>query len=405
MNLKIAVAGLGYVGLSLAVLLAQKNEVIAIDVVPEKVDMVNRGIAPIQDEEIFEYLFKGGLNLRCTLDPQEAYKGADYIVVAAPTNFDEATHSFDTSCVEDVIEAALRFNSNATIVIKSTIPVGYTDGLYQRYPQGRFLFSPEFLREGRALYDNLHPSRIIVGIPDSGRDMDAEMAARRFADLLEEGALDEEVPSLIMTSTEAEATKLFANTYLATRVAFFNELDTYAEEMGLDSRSIIEGVTLDPRVGFNYCNPSFGYGGYCLPKDTKQLESNFKGISQSLVSAVVRSNDLKKEQVANKVIDRLRSMGNPENGIVGAYRLIMKSGSDNFRSSSIQGVMDNLKKQGIHVVIFEPGLQGDEFQGYEVFADFDEFKARCDVILVNRMSEEIEDVRSKIYTRDCFFQD
>ncbi|WP_245864939.1 nucleotide sugar dehydrogenase [Eggerthella timonensis] len=402
---KIAIAGLGYVGLSLAVLLSKRNHVVAVDIVASKVRMVNEGKSPLVDIDIENRLEKGGLDLVATTDASSAYAQADFVVIAAPTNYDELAHSFDTSCVDQVVELALAQNPKATVVIKSTVPVGYTQNLASRYPDAAIVFSPEFLREGRALYDNLHPSRIIVGTVENASLHSIERAGF-FAQLLREGAEDAEVPMLIMGSTEAEAVKLFANTYLATRVSFFNELDSYAEAHGLDSRRIIEGVVLDPRIGDHYCNPSFGYGGYCLPKDTKQLLEDFGDVPQNVIRAVVQANDTRKDFVAQRVLEQGRDAVAPmKNIVVGAYRLVMKSGSDNFRASAIQGVIDRIRNEGARVVIYEPELAEDSFNGIPVVDDLGVFKNICDVIMVNRMDQMIEDVSCKVYTRDCFFRD
>lgn len=398
---KITVAGLGYVGLSIAVLLAKTNSVRAIDVVPDKIKKINDGVSPIKDEEISERLGSGLMSLEATLDPS-AYEGADYVVIATPTNYDEATNAFDTSYVEQAIEACLARNSEAIIVIKSTIPIGYTASLKEKYPDGKFIFSPEFLREGRALYDNLHPSRIIVGVPGGELRREVHKAAAEFALMLQEAAETDSPRAIIMSSNEAEAVKLFSNTYLACRVAFFNEVDAYAEVNDLDAKSLIEGITLDPRIGDFYHNPSFGYGGYCLPKDTKQLLATYGDIPQSIISAIVDANDVRKSFIAERVMERLSKMGG---SVVGAYRLIMKSGSDNFRSSSIQGVIENLSESGIKVVVYEPCFEGSEFQGCEVVNDLERFKESSDLILVNRMDPDIEDVSQKVYTRDCFYGD
>ena len=394
--MKIAVAGTGYVGLSLATLLSQDNEVMALDVVPEKVKMVNEFISPIQDEYIEKYFAeakkgKRKLNLKATLDYKEAFKDADYIIISTPTNYDEEQNFFDTSSVEDVIEKVISMdNPNTTMVIKSTIPVGYTDSVRELYNIDNIFFSPEFLREGKALYDNLYPSRIIVG---SYSD-----EAQKFAELLQKAALAEDVPVLQMHSAEAEAVKLFANTYLALRVAYFNELDTYAATKGLDTKSIIDGVSLDPRIGKHYNNPSFGYGGYCLPKDTKQLLANYEEVPQNLIEAIVKSNATRKQFIADDVLSR-----NPD--IVGIYRLTMKSNSDNFRASAIQDVIKAIMSEGKNVFIFEPALDTPEFNGAPVLNDIDEFKEKCSIILANRISPELEDVRAKVYTRDLFSRD
>lgn len=406
--MNIAVAGTGYVGLSLAVLLAQHNHVVAVDVVPEKVDLINQNLSPIADAEIEAYLAESALDLTATLDGVSAYGDADLVVIATPTNYDSDKNFFDTSLVEQVIDLVLEVNPTATMVVKSTVPVGYTKDLVERYPEGRFLFSPEFLREGHALYDNLHPSRIIVGVPSESKfASELEEEAEVFAGLLKEGALDEEAPVLIMRATEAEAVKLFANTYLALRVAYFNELDTYASVRGLDAAQIIEGVGLDPRIGSHYNNPSFGYGGYCLPKDTKQLLANYDEVPQNLIEAIVEANRTRKDYIADEVLDRVtrlvyEGVSQPQ---VGVYRLTMKTGSDNFRASSIQGIMKRIKSRGVPVVVYEPTLDAEEFYGSEVVRDLDTFKVRCDVILANRWSEELVDVEGKVFTRDLFKRD
>ena len=396
MNKKIAVAGLGYVGMSMATLLSQKNEVIATDVIPEKVEKVNNRISPIQDKYIEEYLKEKPLNLRATLDAREAYKDAEFVVIAAPTNYDPEKNFFDTSHVEEVIDAVMEVNPKAVMVIKSTIPIGYTNGIHTKYDSKiNLLFSPEFLREGQALYDNLYPSRIIVGINSEQDRENAEL----FTELLKEGAIKDGIPTLIMGTTEAEAVKLFANTYLALRVSYFNELDTYAELNGLDSKSIIMGVGLDPRIGTHYNNPSFGYGGYCLPKDTKQLLANFKGVPQDVISAIVKSNDTRKNHIAKQVLDIAKG------DTVGVFRLTMKSGSDNFRDSAIQGVIEKIKENGVNVIVYEPTLKSVEFFGLEVVNDLGEFKRRSGAIIANRYDGCLDDVREKVYTRDVFERD
>lgn len=422
--MNIAVAGMGYVGLSLAVLLAQHNDVTAVDVVPEKVNMLARWKSPIRDEEIERFLADAEsgehpLSLKATLDGYSAYVQAELVVIAAPTNYDPDRNFFDTSYVEQVVELVLEANPQAVMVIKSTVPVGYTDELCSRYPKGRFLFSPEFLREGHALYDNLHPSRIIVGVPrDDSEQKLLQGAAERFARLLEEGTAPAErerenidgslgIPVLIMESTEAEAVKLFSNTYLALRVAYFNELDTYAAARGLDAKRIIQGVCLEPRIGSHYNNPSFGYGGYCLPKDTKQLLANYRDVPENLISAIVESNRTRKDFVADEVLKRVAKLtysGTPA-PVVGVYRLTMKSGSDNFRASSIQGIMKRVKAKGVPMVVYEPTFDAPEFFGSEVTHDLETFKSRCDLIVANRWSDELADVSEKVYTRDLFRRD
>jgi len=389
--MKIAVAGTGYVGLSLATLLSQKNEVIALDVIPEKVEKINNRISPIQDEYIEKYFKEKELNLKATLDYKEAFEGAEFVIISTPTNYDEEKNFFDTSSVEDIIEKVLSMNDkNITMVVKSTIPVGYIEKIREEYVTDRIFFSPEFLREGKALYDNLYPSRIIVG--DKGEK------GKEFASLLKEASLKPDVETLFMNSTEAEAVKLFANTYLALRVAYFNELDTYAEIKGLNTKDIIQGVGLDPRIGTHYNNPSFGYGGYCLPKDTKQLLANYKDIPQNLIEAIVNSNKTRKEFITDEILQK-----KPE--VVGIYRLTMKSGSDNFRSSAIQDIIKNLKAENQKIIIYEPTLNEDEFNGCKIVNNLEKFKNISSVIMANRLETKLMDVKEKVYTRDLFARD
>ncbi len=396
LGMKITIVGTGYVGLSLACLLSQHNEVRALDVLKDKVDAINQGHSPIKDSEISAFLASGKCNLQATLDPDWAYEEPDYIVLATPTDYDEERNYFDTSSIEHELQRLAERHTQACIVIKSTVPVGYTETICKRYPQLRIVFSPEFLREGHALADNLHPSRIVVGIP-SDHVQDWRHYGEQFAQLLQQGAEDDGIPCLLLRATEAEAIKLFSNTYLALRISYFNEMDTYADVRGLDTAQIIKGVCLDPRIGDYYNNPSFGYGGYCLPKDSKQLLANYKDVPQTLIKAVVESNDTRKRFIAEQIASRKPKLA-------GIYRLVMKKGSDNFRASSIQGIMEYLDSLGVDFIIYEP-MAADSFAGHRVTHDLDEFKASCDLIVCNRMTEELNDVADKVYTRDLWHRE
>ena len=395
----ISIAGTGYVGLSNAIILAQHNTVYAVDIIPEKVEMINNKKSPISDKEIEDYLANAKLDLTATTDGESAYKKSDLVIISTPTNYDDEKNYFDTSSVEAVIKQVLKVNPDAVMIVKSTVPVGFTMSVREKYNTENIIFSPEFLREGRALYDNLYPSRIIVGAPAGNERITA--AAHKFAELLKEGAIKEDIPVLFLDPTEAEAVKLFSNTYLALRVSYFNELDTYAQMKGLDAKQIIEGVGLDPRIGSHYNNPSFGYGGYCLPKDTKQLLANYNGVPEDIIRAIVSANGTRKQFIADSIIKK----AGKATPVIGIYRLIMKANSDNFRQSAIQTIMALLGEQGAQIVIYEPTLTQDEFCGYKVVHDFGEFKAVSDVIAANRMSDELNDCADKVYTRDIYFRD
>lgn len=395
-KLKIAVAGTGYVGLSNSILLAQHNTVYAVDIVPEKVELINEGKSPIADSEIEEYLSSRNLDLTATTNAEEAYSNADFVIISTPTNYDDKRHFFDTSSVEAVIKLVLEYNPNAIIVIKSTVPVGYTKSVRKKFNCDNIIFSPEFLREGKALYDNLYPSRIIVGT--DLKDEHLKKSAETFAELLKDGAEKEEIPVIFTDFTEAEAVKLFANTYLALRVSFFNELDTYAELKNLNAKQIIDGVCLDPRIGTHYNNPSFGYGGYCLPKDTKQLVANFANVPNEIITAIVAANRTRKDFIAEQILNR-------HPNTVGIFRLTMKANSDNFRQSSIQSVMKKLRGEGVSVIIYEPTISTDCFEGFEVVNNFEQFKKKSDIIVANRYNKSLDDVKSKVYTRDLFMRD
>lgn len=394
--MKIAIAGTGYVGLSNAILLAQHHQVHAVDIIEEKVNMINQGKSPLADKEIEEYLANASLNLTATTDAELAYREADFVIISTPTNYDEKKNYFDTSSVEAVIELVRKVNPGAVMIIKSTIPVGYTESICEKYHTERILFSPEFLREGQALKDNLYPSRIIVGFKAGNQEM--RKAAETFAQLLQEGAIKQDIPTLFLNLTEAEAVKLFANTYLALRVSFFNELDTFSEMKGLDAKQIIEGIGLDPRIGMHYNNPSFGYGGYCLPKDTKQLLANYDHVPNNIMEAIVEANKTRKDFIAEQILERTKKT-------VGIYRLAMKANSDNYRQSSILGVMERIRAKGVEIIIFDPGLKEEQFDHFKVIRDFDEFCRRSEVIVANRMDDMLKPVEEKVYTRDIYFRD